>query len=139
MLPIKKIYIDSRRSTSDSRDTSNFKIDLPFTYKMPADTVFFITDVCIPHSWMTVEFGINNRLYFQINVLDNVQYYIATMNEGAYDGLSFSTELGASIAAVVSGVTCGYNPANNSLAITVSSPANGYIKIFTDNEIPVKK
>ena len=31
MLPIKKIYIDSRRSTSDSRDTSNFKIDLPFT------------------------------------------------------------------------------------------------------------
>ena len=50
MLPVKNIYIDSRRSTNDSRDSSNFKIDLPYTYKMPADTVFFITDVCIPHS-----------------------------------------------------------------------------------------
>ena len=104
---------------------------------MPPDTVFFITDVCIPHSWMTVEFGINNRLYFQISVLDNVQYYIATMNEGAFDGVSFSTELGASISAVVSGVTTTYSPANNSLLISVASLANAYIKIFTDNEIPV--
>ena len=93
MLPVKKIYIDSRRSTHDSRDSSNFKIDLPYTYKMPADTVFFITDVCIPHSWYTVEAGINNRIYFQINVLDNVQYYIATMTEGVYDGVAFATEL----------------------------------------------
>jgi hypothetical protein len=70
-------------------------------------------------------------------VLDNVQYYIATMNEGAFDGVSFSTELGASISAVVSGVTTTYSPANNSLLFSVASLANAYIKIFTDNEIPV--
>lgn len=137
MLPVKKIYIDSRRSTHDSRDSSNFKIDLPYTYKMPPDTVFFITDVCIPHSWYTVEFGINNRLYFQINVLANVQYYIATMNEGVYDGAAFATELGAAITGVVSGVTVTYSSANNSLVISVASIANAYIKIFTDEEIPV--
>ena len=137
MLPVKKNYIDSRRSTNESRDSSNFKIDLPYTYKMPADTVFYITDVCIPHSWYTVEFGINSRLYFQINVLANVQYYIATMNEGVYDGAAFATELGAAISGVVSGVTVTYSPSNNTLGISVASLANGYIKIFTDNEIPV--
>ena len=104
---------------------------------MPADTVFFITDVCIPHSWMTVEFGINNRLHFQINVLDNVQYYIATMSEGVYDGAAFATELGAAITGVVSGVTVTYSPSNNTLGISVASLANAYIKIFTDEEIPV--
>ena len=104
---------------------------------MPSDTVFFITDVCIPHSWYTVEFNINNRLYFQINVLDNVQYYIATMNEGVFDGAGFATELGAAITGVVSGVTTTYNPTNNSLGISVASITNAYIKIFTDEEIPV--
>ena len=104
---------------------------------MPADTVFFITDVCIPHSWYTVEFGINNRLYFQINILDNVQYYIAVMNEGVYDGPGFATELGAAITGLVSGVTTTYSSTNNSLLISVASIANGYIKIFTDLEIPI--
>ena len=98
---------------------------------MPADSVFFITDVCIPHSWYTVEFGINNRLYFQISVLDNVQYYIATMNEGVFDGASFAIELGAAITSVASGVTTTYNSTNNSLVISVASLANAYIKIFT--------
>ena len=137
MLPVKKIYIDSRHSTNDSRDSSNFKIDLPYTYKMPADTVFFITDVCIPHSWYTVELGINNRIYFQINVLTDVKYYIATMTAGVYDGADFATELGAAITGVVAGVTVTYNSANNSLVISIASLANGSIKIFTDVELPV--
>ena len=64
-LPIKKIYIDSRHATMDTNNSSNFKIELPNTYKMPSDTVFFITDVCIPHSWYTVEFDINNRMFFK--------------------------------------------------------------------------
>ena len=38
------------------------------------------------------------------------------------------------IGAVVAGVTVVYNSENNSLSIT---PSTGYIKIFTDNEIPV--
>mgnify|MGYP003337679305 CR=1 FL=1 len=49
MLPIKKIYIDSRDRTSDSVSGSNFKIELPYVLQMPENTVFFITDVCLPH------------------------------------------------------------------------------------------
>ena len=55
MLPIKKLYIDSRHETTDSVSDSEFKIDLPHVIQLPPNTVFFITDVCIPHVWKTVE------------------------------------------------------------------------------------
>ena len=70
MHPIILPFIDSRHSTSDSENSSNFKIELPYSYKMPADTVFFVTDVCIPHSWRTIEYDIiNNRLYLLVPAL----------------------------------------------------------------------
>ena len=66
MLPVKKIYIDSRQSVTDTSNSSDFKIGLPYNYKMPPDTVFFICDVCVPPTWWTVEEGINDKLYFGI-------------------------------------------------------------------------
>ena len=44
MLPIKKIYIDSRCKSSDSVSDSDFHIDLPTTFLMPDDTGFYIDD-----------------------------------------------------------------------------------------------
>ena len=67
MLPLKKIYIDSRDRTPDSKSASNFKIELPYTVQMPENTVFFVTDVCIPHVWNTIEEGFNDRLYLRYN------------------------------------------------------------------------
>ena len=58
MLPATKIYIDSRQSVSDVQNSASFSVELDRSYKMPHDTVFFITDCCIPHSWMTVETGV---------------------------------------------------------------------------------
>ena len=55
MLPIKKIYVDSTYKTKDSVSNANFKIALPQTMFMPDNTVFYIDDVAIPHSWYTVE------------------------------------------------------------------------------------
>ncbi len=67
MLPIKKIYIDSRFKSTDSASNSDFKIDLPTTLLMPEDTGFYIDDVCIPHTWYPVEAGKNNAIVFNIN------------------------------------------------------------------------
>ena len=64
MLPIKKIYIDSRFKSSDSASDSDFKIDLPTTLLMPEDTGFYIDDVCVPHTWYPVESGVNNSILF---------------------------------------------------------------------------
>ena len=30
---------------------------------MPANTVFFVTDVCIPHVWKTIETNYNDKVY----------------------------------------------------------------------------
>jgi len=61
-LPIKKIYIDSKFRRKDSVSSSNFKIDLPYTLKLGENTVFYVDDVCGPHTWHTVEQNINDKI-----------------------------------------------------------------------------
>ena len=80
MLPIKKIYIDTRFKSSDSRSDSDFKIDLPTTLLMPEDTGFYIDDACIPHTWYTVETGRNDKLHFGFNAGSQ----IVSVPEGSY-------------------------------------------------------
>ena len=57
MLPIQKIYIDTRHSTADSKSTSDFKISLPNNITLPSNTAFYITDIAVPVSWYTVAAG----------------------------------------------------------------------------------
>jgi len=67
MLPIKKIYIDSRCKSSGSKSDSEFHIDLPTTFLMPEDTGFYIDDVCIPHTWYPIEKDVNNWLLCRVS------------------------------------------------------------------------
>ena len=66
---------------------------------MPPDTVFFITDCCIPHSWMAVETGSNDNIYFMITENGGLAftYYIATMVPGVHDGPGFRAALSNAI------------------------------------------
>ena len=82
MLPFKKIYIDSRWSTSDSVDASNFKVELPQTMLCPENTVFSISDICIPHVWTTVEQGYNDKLYVTILNVTTYTSYVLTLSSG---------------------------------------------------------
>ena len=68
MLPIKKIYIDSRFKSSSSETHSNFTIDLQTTLLMPEDTGFYIEDVCILHTWYPA--NITNN-YLQVKHFNN--------------------------------------------------------------------
>ena len=63
MLPLKKIYIDSRDRTVDSKSASNFKIEVPNAVQMPDSTVSFVAHVSMPHVWKTIEEDFNDRLY----------------------------------------------------------------------------
>ena len=65
MLPIKKLYVDSRMRTKGSKSSSEFAIDLPNTLLMPENTVFFVDDVTIPVSWYNINSS-NNKLYVLI-------------------------------------------------------------------------
>ena len=72
MLPVKKIYIDSKYKTDGSESNSNFKYQLDTTLALPEGCVFKIVDVCIPHSWYTIEEDINDKFYFQVSNTDSV-------------------------------------------------------------------
>ena len=93
MLPFKKIYSDSRWSTSDSVDASNFKVELPQTMLCPDNTVFFISDICIPHTWNTVEPGYNDKLF--VTILNGSTYTsrILTLSPGNYTPATFASQL----------------------------------------------
>ena len=93
----KKIYIDSKFRSSDSNSSSDFKVELPETMTFHQDTVFYLDDITIPHSWESILDNINNKLYFKvykINVLPEVEYHlIATIEPGNYTGGDLATEI----------------------------------------------
>ena len=89
MLPIKKIYVDSRFKSSDSASHSDFKIDLPQNFLMPEDTGFYIDDVCIPHSWYPVEDGRNAQLVVDY---DGIDHYIG-IDSGNYTAQDLGTAI----------------------------------------------
>ena len=62
MLPIKKLYTDSRNRSSDSKSSSDFCKDLPININLEPNTSFYITDLTIPVSFYTVESGRNNNV-----------------------------------------------------------------------------
>ena len=66
MLPVKKIYIDSKFKAVDSKRTSYFKLELKETILLPRNTIAYIDNITIPHSWYSVETKINDKLYIQV-------------------------------------------------------------------------
>ncbi len=132
MLPIKKIYIDSRFKSSDSASDSDFKLDLPTTFLMPEDTGFYIDDVCIPHTWFPMEDGINNTVVFKANGVNR----IATVPAGNYSvkdlGLAIVTAMNsASTSDLFESV---YDIRTNSLTIKLKvSSSTIPFDIYTDH------
>ena len=99
MLPIKKIFIDSKAKVAGSKSTSNFIIDLPESYTMPEDCAFHIDDVCIPCSWYLIREGFNDSMVIATkdpNVLapnDKELYYQIIIAPGQYDGESLASAI----------------------------------------------
>ena len=55
MLPIKKIYIDTRHRTADIKSASDCKLNLPSNTTLPYNTACYITEITVPVTWYTVE------------------------------------------------------------------------------------
>jgi hypothetical protein len=68
MLECKKIYIDTRFKTPESRSDADFFVELPSTVNIPENCVCYIDDIVIPMSWNTVD-ARNNKLYVRIDYL----------------------------------------------------------------------
>ena len=113
---------------------------------MPENTVFYVTDVCIPHVWNTIETGFNDKLFmsYSIDYLTGENYVPVTLTEGDYTLTQFASELQTksneaelpphktNIAFVVTG-----NLRNNTITISVTqlTAPNAIFKIYTDAEV----
>ena len=149
MLPLKKIYIDSRDRTVDSKSASNFKIELPNTVQMPDNTVFFVTDVCVPHVWKTIEEGFNDRLYLMYSTPlppapgSIGRHVIVYLTEGNYKLAELAAHIQTQINASIDDVAKSYttfavtaDTTNNSLTISMTgSSSTVSFKLYTDAEV----
>ena len=60
---------------------------------MPDNSVFYISDVCIPHSWYTVEQGINDIFYLQIRFNGFTFDIILTLDSKNYTGGDLAVQI----------------------------------------------
>ena len=69
MLPINKIYVDSRHKTSSSKSDSEFEIQLKEAINLPDNCVCVISDVILKNAITIVE-SFNENLYVRLNNID---------------------------------------------------------------------
>jgi len=136
ILPVKKIYCDTKFKRNDSKSNSNFKIDLPQTLKLPDNCVFYIDDVSIPNSFYTVELNINDKLYFRLQLSSGGTFtdYLVTLDSKTYNGVQFAAEMQSKITAITAGsaTACSYDSQSKNMSVSV---ANFDINFFTDAEL----
>ena len=146
MIPVKKIYIDTTKKTSDSISNSQFKWELPETVSLPHNTIFFVDDICIPHSWYTIEQNVNDRLYMQVTTnTTNVssqpnECRIVVLTPGHYNLQTLDAEINAkanaafATTAIPTHFATYHNNANNTMTI-VPQDATLLVKILTDTDL----
>ena len=130
---IKKIYVDSRYKTSDSVSNSDFKFELKEQIDVPDNTVCYIDDISIPHSWYTVE-NYNNKLYIENTHSDfTLTAAVLTIPEGNYTATNLASTLQSVLQTTFpnENYTCVYNTARGTITIT----AIRSFRIYTDEQV----
>ena len=122
-LPSEKIYIDTKYGTKDSVSNSHFKIELSQTLFMPDNTVFYIDDISIPHSWYTLSTGINNIFYIHVSTTDslpemNHNFAIEFVSQN-YNGSELASQLQTKLNSRYAGFNVNFN--NNKQTITIAT------------------
>ena len=130
---IKKVYIDSRYKTNDSVSNSDFKFELKEALDLPDNTVCYIDDICIPHTWYSIE-DYNNKLYIENTYPDlSLPASVLSFPEGNYNATNLASTLQSVLQASFpnENYNCVYNVARGS--ITISSDRS--FRIYTDNQV----
>ena len=146
-LTYKKIYVNSKYRTSDSKSPSNFQIELRENFEIPDGTIAQIHEVAIPNTWYTISNN-NNNLYWRHQVLppatpQGITYTRIVIPEGNYTAPELATEIATQLNAVFDVVgasrTNTYSGTYNNLTnkITISSNYTEVIFVpLTDADVP---
>ena len=92
VLDVKKIYVDTRFVTKDSKSTTDFTVELPRTINTPDKCIAYIDEVVIPVSWYSIDYR-NNKLYLRLTYNRTTEYLIITIPPQNYTGATFATAL----------------------------------------------
>jgi hypothetical protein len=137
-LPIRKIYVDSKFKTKDSKSDSHFKYELTENISIPDNVVMYLDNIVIPNSWLTID-ETNNRLYFMFNQLSPQTFYqdFLEVKPNNYSAQSLRDELqekfNEKLNAKDGTLTITYNP--GVLIYALKASENHIIKIYTDEEL----
>ena len=141
MLDIKKVYIDTRYKTDDSKSHSDFFIELPRTLNVPDNTICYITDVVIPVSWSTVDVR-NNKLYLYLDWGLTKSYKEITIPVKNYSGPEFAAAVQLGITTAMSGIIrfeVLYEATDNMLTITQKDHSEAFTYIVSSADLLVGK
>ena len=139
----KKVYVDSRYKTSDSVSNSDFKFEINEALDLPDNTYCCIDDICIPHTWYTVE-DFNNTSYIVAKVwirygttyaTPKFQGYALKLTNGNYTGLSLATEIQEILQTSIPELafTCSYTIATGKL--TIKAGIDKLFKVLTNFQV----
>ena len=138
-LDIKKVYVDTRWKTSDSKSNTDFSIELPRSFTIPDNVVAYIDDIVLPVSFPTI-YDRNNTLYFEYTIDTTPSHDSIVIDTGNYTGQSFSAALKTKLNAWAWGKFITppfdviYDYVNNSIKITVNA-ANASFTIYSDDDL----
>ena len=67
-LTYKKVYVNSKYRTSNSRGISDFQIELRETFEIPDGTIMQVHELAIPNTWYSINSN-NQNLYFRHQII----------------------------------------------------------------------
>ena len=130
---IKKVYIDSRYKTSDSISNSDCRFELKEALDLCENTVWYIDDISIPHSWYTIE-NYSNKLYIENTHSDlSLSASVLSLPSGNYNVSNLASTLQSVLQATFPNedYTCVYNTARGSIT---TSPIRSF-RIYADDQV----
>ena len=135
--------------TVDSVSDSNFKYELPQSIHLPLGAVFFVTDVCIPNVWRTIETSVDDKIYISLGylssnpalavqgVIDHWSDSVGTLPAGYYSEQDFANLFNTVLKSLDNGFNASYNLIQKTLTITLSDNYTSF-RFYTDYEIQQK-
>jgi len=134
---VSKIYIDTRLKTLDSISNTDFRFQLSRGTHMPVGSTFCIDELNIPHSWNTIEAGVNDKVYVSWQVAPAVLTYATiTLPPKRYNGADLAAQIQAQINAT-SGFTAWIVSYDSTLNTITFSGNLSVFKIWTDEDLAI--
>jgi hypothetical protein len=135
---VKKIYVDSRFRTNGSVSNSDFKFELNEAIDLPDNTVCYVDDISIPHSWHTIEQNRNNTLYMVTTHFDDPVWYHTLALDipgGNYNGITLAAAIQSELQEAEPNMyfTCVYNTSRGT--VTIESNNVLIFNIISDDQL----